>query len=246
MLVVAARAPQGLSGTEPTVGASSSPLDRHEVMTMDTRHWDARHWDDLYNTRDQLFSGRPNGVLVTEAADLPPGRALDVGCGEGADALWLAGRGWHVTAVDISRVALDRAAAAAAGAEQAGRVSWTHADVTRVPPPAAAFDLVSAQYFTLPRDAGDAAVRGLLDAVAPGGVLLFVFHDWADLADGHEGHEGHEGHADLADYYLPHDVAERLDDAWRIVVDETRPRTVPSPPGANHVRDTVLRAVRLR
>ncbi|MGH3451084.1 MAG: class I SAM-dependent methyltransferase, partial [Haloechinothrix sp.] len=71
-------------------------------------------------------------MLVTEVADLPPGQALDVGCGEGADALWLARRGWQVTAVDISRTALQRAAAAAT--DIAGRVAWTHGDPTTTPP----------------------------------------------------------------------------------------------------------------
>ncbi|WP_280271198.1 class I SAM-dependent methyltransferase, partial [Nocardia wallacei] len=72
---------------------------------------DAQFWDERYGSRDLLFSGEPNAVLVTEVAGLPPGQALDVGCGEGGDARWLAGRGWQVTAVDISRVALERAEA---------------------------------------------------------------------------------------------------------------------------------------
>lgn len=66
---------------------------------------DTQHWDEMYRSRSQVFSGAPNGVLVAEITDLPPGRALDVGCGEGADALWLARRGWQVTAVDISETA---------------------------------------------------------------------------------------------------------------------------------------------
>ncbi|WP_019813159.1 class I SAM-dependent methyltransferase, partial [Saccharomonospora saliphila] len=71
----------------------------------------AQFWDDLYDSRDQLFSGAVNGALALEATDLTPGQALDLGCGEGADAIWLARRGWRVTAVDLSRVALRRAAA---------------------------------------------------------------------------------------------------------------------------------------
>lgn len=70
----------------------------------------AQSWDAMYRSRDQVFSGAPNPVLVSEVTGLPPGQALDVGCGEGADALWLARRGWQVTAVDISQVALRRAA----------------------------------------------------------------------------------------------------------------------------------------
>jgi len=113
----------------------------------------AQFWDDLYSSRDQVFSGRPNGVLVSEVGDLPPGRALDVGCGEGADARWLARLGWQVTAVDISRTALDRAAAT--DPDLADRVTWTATDLTRTPPPGE-YDLVSAQYFPLPKQLGDA------------------------------------------------------------------------------------------
>lgn len=141
-------------------------------------------WDEMYRSRDQVFSGAPNGVLVTEVADLPPGRALDVGCGEGADALWLVRRGWQVTAVDISQIALQRAAAA--GADLTGRVAWTHGDVTTTPPPVAAFDLVSVQYFPLPHQPDHTALGGLLDAVAPGGTLLLASHDPADLSPRHE------------------------------------------------------------
>jgi 2-polyprenyl-3-methyl-5-hydroxy-6-metoxy-1,4-benzoquinol methylase len=74
---------------------------------------DAQFWDDMYGSRARLFSGNPNGVLVTEVSDMVPGQALDIGCGEGGDALWLARRGWKVTALDISRTALERAAKAA-------------------------------------------------------------------------------------------------------------------------------------
>ncbi|WP_229796335.1 class I SAM-dependent methyltransferase, partial [Saccharothrix coeruleofusca] len=113
------------------------------------RHTGVQFWEQMYRSRERLFSGAPNGVLVTEVADLPPGQALDVGCGEGGDALWLARRGWRVTAVDISHTALSRAAAA--GADVAGRVAWKHGDLTATPPPAGAFDLVSIQYFPLER-----------------------------------------------------------------------------------------------
>jgi len=196
----------------------------------------AQFWDDMYSSRDQVFSGRANGVLVTEVTDLPPGRALDVGCGEGADARWLAQRGWQVTAVDISKTALDRAAAT--DPDVAGRVTWTAMDLTRTPPPARAFDLVSAQYFPLSRQAGDAGPRGLVAAVAPGGTLLVASHDPADLPpDTDHGF-------DPADYWHPHDIAALLGDDWTVLVDGTRPRTTAAPPGTHHMNDTVLRARR--
>ena len=211
---------------------------------------DAQFWDEMYGSRERLFSGNPNGVLVTEVADLPPGQALDVGCGEGGDALWLARRGWQVTAVDISRTALERAAAEAAVAtdvaDVTGRIAWTRADLTATPPPAHSFDLVSVQYFPLPHQPDHAALRALLDAVSPGGTLLFAGHDLADMSK-HQADEGNHGHSfNPSDYYQPADVARLLDEDWTILIDETRPRTAPAPEGTHHVRDTVLRARRLR
>jgi len=197
---------------------------------------DEQFWEEMYRGRDQVFSGAPNGVLVAEVTDLPPGRALDVGCGEGGDALWLARRGWQVTAVDVSRTALRRGAAA--GADVAGRVAWTHADLTSTPPLPGEYDLVSAQYLPLPRQADHAALRGLLAAVAPGGTLLVASHDLADLPP------DHVGGFDPGDFYQPADIARLLDDRWAVLVDETRPRTAPAPPGTSHTRDTVLRARR--
>ncbi|MFF0724685.1 class I SAM-dependent methyltransferase [Streptomyces sp. NPDC004134] len=198
---------------------------------MDTGHWDA-----MYRGRDQVFSGDPNPVLVAEAGGLPPGRALDAGCGEGADARWLARRGWRVTAVDVSGVALRRAAAAT---DAGGLVTWKRADLLAVPPPAGAYDLVSVHYFPLRRRPGHAALRGLLDAVAPGGTLLFATHAPADLA-----RHGEPGF-DPADYYQPGDIAGLLAPAWEILADETRPRTAPPPAGTHHTRDAVLKARRL-
>jgi SAM-dependent methyltransferase len=198
---------------------------------------DARFWDDMYGSRERLFSGNPNGVLVTELAGSPPGRALDVGCGEGGDALWLARRGWRVTAVDISRTALERAAAT--GGDVAGQVAWTRADLAETPPPAAAFDLVSCQYFPLPRRPGHVALRALLDAVAPGGTLLFVGHDLADLP------ERVANGLVPRDFYQPDEIAGHLRCGWDIEVNETRARTAPAPEGTRHVRDAVLRARRL-
>jgi SAM-dependent methyltransferase len=192
---------------------------------------DQQFWDDLYSEKNQRWSGAPNGVLVTEVADLPPGQALDLGCGEGADALWLASAGWVVTAVDISPVALERAKAVAGDA----KVTWTHADLSTSTLPSATFDLVTALYFSVKREPEHRAVRNMLAAVAPGGTLLFGHHDLT-------GHE-HEHHADFdpADYYFPADIAALLDDDWTIVTHETRER-VNVPPEAMHVKDVVLKA----
>lgn len=137
------------------------------------------YWEERYGSEERVWSGNANPHLVDTAADLPAGTALDVGSGEGADAIWLASRGWKVTAVDVSQVALDRAArhAAAAGME----VTWQQADITAWDPAPAQFDLVSAQYVHLPRPAREALYRRLAAAVRPGGTLLIVGHHPADL-----------------------------------------------------------------
>jgi SAM-dependent methyltransferase len=189
---------------------------------------DAQYWDERYRSQEQLFSGEPNPLLVSEVTGLPPGQALDVGCGEGADAIWLARHGWQVTAVDISRTALQRAAAAAA--DVTGRIAWARADLTATPPPAAAFDLVSVQYFPLPHRPDHTGLRALLSAVAPGGTLLFVSHDLAGMPPRPD--------FDPADYYQPAEIAELLDESWSVQINETRPRSVPG----HHTHDTILRA----
>ena len=196
-------------------------------------------WDGRYADREQLWSGQPNGALVAEVAGLTPGRVLDVGCGEGADAVWLARAGWDVTALEVSGVALQRAARHAHDAGVA--VRWVHAELAEAHLPAASFDLVSAQYPALLRTPDAAAETALLDAVALGGVLLFVHHA------GFDEQPQQEGGFDPADYVSPQMITARLDDAWQIEVDEQRPRVVPdSGAGAHHANDSVLRARRLR
>ncbi|MER7940011.1 MULTISPECIES: SAM-dependent methyltransferase [unclassified Streptomyces] len=145
-------------------------------MTTDSTRTDAEMWDDRYRESDRIWSGNPNVVLVREVEDLKPGRALDLGCGEGADAVWLARTGWQVTATDISRVALERAAVHAAEAGVADRVDWQWHDLG-ASFPEGEYDLVSAQFLhsmgDLPREE---ILRRAAGAVAPGGVLLVVGH----------------------------------------------------------------------
>jgi 2-polyprenyl-3-methyl-5-hydroxy-6-metoxy-1,4-benzoquinol methylase len=111
-------------------------------------------WDGFYQEREHVWSGRPNPLLVREVASLTPGTALDLGCGEGADAIWLAEQGWRVTAVDISETALDRAAARAMEAGIRDGIVWTRHDLSQSFP-AGVFDLVSAQFFHSPVAAAD-------------------------------------------------------------------------------------------
>ena len=197
---------------------------------------DADEWDERYGTAEQIWSGNPNGALVAEVLALPPGRALDVGCGEGADAVWLARRGWQVTALDVSRVALARAEHHAADAGV--QVTWVHAGLVEAALPAGGFDLVSAMYPVLRKTPGAVAERALVDLVAPGGTLLVVHHAIEPLA------HGHDGGFDPAQYALPQDVAAVLDAGWQLEVHERRPRSVAGGGGAHHVEDVVLRARR--
>ncbi|MEU9294461.1 class I SAM-dependent methyltransferase [Streptomyces sp. NPDC048266] len=196
-------------------------------------------WDNRYADRQQLWSGRPNGALVAEVAGLTPGRVLDVGCGEGADAVWLARGGWDVTALEVSGVALERAAGHARDAGVG--IRWVHATLTEAALPPASYDLVSAQYPVLLRTPDRVAERALLSAVAVGGVLLLVHHA------GMESQQVNETGFDPADYVWPSMVVPLLGDDWAVEVDEQRPRVSPeSGAGAHHTDDVVLRARRLR
>jgi SAM-dependent methyltransferase len=199
----------------------------------------AAEWDARYTERDgAMWSGRPNGRLVAEIAGLSPGRALDVGCGEGADAIWLARHGWTITAIDISDVAISRARE---GAQLAGAaVDWICGDALHTPFPPRSFDLVSMQYPALPKAAGDAAVRRLLDTVRLGGLLLAVYHDFDDE---HREHMKSQG-VDPADYVGADDLGELLGDDFTVELHAVERRIDP-PPGTPHIADVVLRARRL-
>jgi SAM-dependent methyltransferase len=198
----------------------------------------ALEWDARYSEGDDaMWSGRPNGRLVVEVSDLTAGRALDVGCGEGGDAIWLARKGWTVTAIDVSDVAIGRARAAA---ERTGvEVEWICGDALRTTFPADSFDLVSLQYPALPKAAGEAAARALLAAVRPGGVLLAVYHD---LDHDHREHMKSRGF-DPADYIDSGDLRTLLANDFTIELDVVEPRVDP-PPDTPHIADVVLRARR--
>ncbi|MFI7413916.1 class I SAM-dependent methyltransferase [Streptomyces sp. NPDC049627] len=133
-------------------------------------------WEARYRDGGRVWSGRPNALLVREAGDLVPGSALDLGCGEGADAVWLASRGWRTTGVDISPTALERAARHAVEAGVSDRTVWER-HVLGETFPAGSFDLVNAQYLQSPVALDQQRIlRRAAAAVAAGGTLLIVMH----------------------------------------------------------------------
>ena len=204
--------------------------------------FDRDYWEDRYGQPGRAWSGRPNAALVAEVAQLAPGRALDVGSGEGGDALWLASRGWRVTGVDISQNALDKAAALAREQEDVdpAHLTWQQADLTEWSPTRASFDLVTAHFMHLPPTDRERLFPALADGVAPGGTLLIVGHD-VDALPGGAGK-----HGDPAMLFTVGEVVGGLSpDSWRVDVAEVRPRDMTGPDGEVwHVADVVVRATR--
>jgi len=198
-------------------------------------------WESFYSERDQVWSGKPNAMLVREASGLTPGTALDLGCGEGADAIWLASQGWQVTGIDVSAVALERAAQHAADAGVAGRIQWRRLDLADWEPDGR-YDLVSAQFLhspvELPRNG---VLSTAARAVAPGGRLLVV---------GHESFPPWSRHPE-PDEPLPTaaELAAALglqSPAWVLETVDSVTRDVTGPEGeAGTLTDSVLRARRL-
>lgn len=200
--------------------------------------YSAEDWNERYSG-EQIWSGNPNGALLVEVADLRPGRALDVGCGEGADAVWLARHGWQVTALDISTKAVERTEALAA--EAGVRVEGVAAGLLDAPLVDAAYDLVSAMYPALLRTPTAEAEQRLLRLVAPGGTLLVVHH--ADIDREHALEQGY----DPDDYVSPDDVRALAVEhgGWDVVADEHRERGNVLGAGAHHHHDLVVRLARV-
>ena len=198
-------------------------------------------WDHRYRERARIWSGNPNRQLVAIAGDLPPGRALDVGCGEGADAAWLASRGWTVLGVDVSEVALDRAREHTAELEPAvaARLEWQQVDLLATPELPADLDLVSVQFMHLPEPEHSRIMRDLAALVGTGGSLLIVAHDPSDLHSG----VGRPHQQNL--FHTSEQIAGLLDDAWDVRIRESRPR-VERKDGRDHsISDAVVHAVRV-
>ena len=221
--------------------------DRHEATLEELRQALTREfWDERYGGSERVWSGRPNQRLVEQTADLTPGRACDVGCGEGADAIWLAEQGWDVTALDVSRVALDRTAQHAIERGVERRVKVGEYDVLAGQPPrrprrTRGFDLVSVHFMHVPREDFDGVYRRLAAAVAPGGRLLVVAHHPDDVETG-----ARESHGPGL-MFPPEQVLAALgvdggaSDEWQTEVVDAPVREQQMPDGPMRVRDTVVR-----
>lgn len=237
-----------MSDQQPSPGGQAEPTDDGA----------ARLWDEMYRSRARVWSGRPNPQLVVEAAGLTPGTALDLGCGEGADALWLAERGWTVTAVDVSAVALERAAGRAAESEAGHRVTWLQRDLETWAPDVQ-FDLVSAQFLHSTEMPWQRSHRIAADAVRPGGTLLVVGHHpdglppWASHRNSSHGPDAPDGQAPgghgTGRYFTPGQLVAELGIAppeWDVEVAESREREATGPDGQMAIlADAVVRATRL-
>ncbi len=199
-------------------------------------------WDERYQSRPSLWSGKPNPNLVSETQGLAAGTALDAGAGEGADAIWLAENGWRVAAIDVSTVALQRAAAHAAerGPEIADRIDWRQADLRSWDPGAERFDLVAAHYLQMPAPMRADVLTRLAAVVAPSGTLLIVGHHPSDL----QTTVPRPPMPEL--FYTGDDIAALLDaDGWEIVTNDAPGRAATDPDGNTvTIHDTVFRATR--
>ncbi len=197
---------------------------------MDRHDWDAR-----YRAAELVWSAGPNQFVVAELEHLAPGRALDLACGEGRNAIWLAEQGWTVTGVDFSEVALEKARRIAATRNVT--IEWELADVTDYSPPAEQFDLVIVLYLHLPAAQRRVVFERAAAAVAPGGTFLVVGHDSTNPASGWGGPQ------DPDVLYGPEDISVDVD-GIHILKAERVERHIRTDEGDKVAIDALLRATR--
>lgn len=228
-----------MSGSHPAGGDTTDGHAHHEHRHGSAgREFDRHYWEQRYQGAGSASESEANPHLTGELAGLKPGMALDAGCGEGAEAIWLARHGWRVTAVDIAAAAVARGREQAdrAGHEITGRIDWHTADLTQWDAGVDRFDLVCACYVH-PVDSNDILFDRLAAAVAPGGTLFIVGHAPGD----------HESAAHTSASHV-HVTAEQIaaglaPDRWDIQLVESRTRSVVRPDGeAITLRDSVFRA----
>lgn len=189
---------------------------------------DARAWDERYAAAELVWSGTPNRFVEAEVSELTPGRALDLAAGEGRNAIWLAARGWQVTAVDFSGVGLEKGRRLLAAHERSRdlHVQWVQHDVLTFDPGPVGYDLALLAYLQLPPDERRTAVRVGFDSLSVGGHLVVVAHDTANLA------EGTGGPQDPAVLYTAEEVLGDLGgERFEVVRAERVERVVPPGPG---------------
>ncbi|HET9078400.1 MAG TPA: class I SAM-dependent methyltransferase [Acidimicrobiales bacterium] len=196
---------------------------------------DAKEWDDRYRVAELVWAAEPNRFVEEECRSLPPGRALDLAAGEGRNSVWLAGRGWRVTAVDFSEVGLGKGRRLADQAGVGDRVEWVTADVTHWTPPPGAYDLVVVAYLHLRPDELAPVLARIPDALAPGGRVVVVGHDVTNL----DGGVGGPQDPDLL--YRPEAIGQILAGAGLTPV---RAETVERPTPNGTALDTLVTATR--
>ena len=192
-------------------------------------------WDQRYAATELIWTAEPNRFVVEELTGEAPGRALDLGTGEGRNAIWLAEQGWQVTAVDFSPVGLAKAARLAGSRDVT--VTWVEADLRAYQPAEGAFDLVLLSYIHLPRAEFDALLKTAASALAPGGTLLVIGHDVDNVA------RGHGGPQDPAILHRSDDVVAALPGLAIRRAGQAR-RPVQTSEGEKVAIDTVVRAQR--
>ncbi len=190
-------------------------------------------WNERYSGGDLVWASAPNQFLVSEVSDLGPGKAVDLGCGEGRNAVWLAERGWDVTAVDFSETGIGKGREMAVARGTA--VDWVVADLNEYEPAAATFDLVIDFYVHLPPDQRRSLTSKAASAVAPGGTVLIVGHDLTNLADGYGGPQ------DFAILQSPETIAPALS-PLEVVKAERVTRIVENDEGRFEAIDSLVRA----
>jgi SAM-dependent methyltransferase len=195
---------------------------------------DSTKWDDRYSTSELIWTGRANQFVEANLGGLPPGTAVDLGAGEGRNAVWLAQRGWSVTAVDFSQVGLNKALRLAD--EHDVTISIERADATTWAP-SAPVDLVVLSYLQLESDERRAVVEHAATWLTPGGTLLVIAHDRSNVSDGYGGPPSAE-----VCYTVDETVA--VLDGLEIVTAEVADRHVDTPEGTKIALDTLVIARR--
>jgi SAM-dependent methyltransferase len=199
---------------------------------------DSQQWDERYSATEFVWATGPNQFVAAELAGLPARRAIDLAAGEGRNTVWLAERGWRVTAVDFSRVGLDkgRKLSAARGVPE-GQVEWIVADLAGYQPEPGAYDLALIAYFQVGAKVRATVLGRAAAALAPGGTAFIVAHDLTNLT------EGTGGPQDPEVLYTPEAVRAELP-GLRVLRAERVRRTVDRGDGPATAIDTLVRAVR--